>query len=217
MLIISVLILLITGCSQQEEEKIRYLKEEVGTILETTEKLSNRVQVLEQNNQTLLNLIDEQVTILSESLDEKYFTLPIYHTDIETYDVRIQYYVMIQKDLSLEEKVQTLANKLSIYSFSGAPIELLKIETLDNGERIAIINLVDSDIRTNTSFEKKWATNYLQGSAGGYATTSKLTRTFLQKNIEGEWINGVKFLYNSDETNIFQHAGEFFGKIHYRD
>lgn len=44
---------------------------------------------------------------------------------------------------------------------------------------------------------------------------SKLARTFLQSDFQGEWIDGVKFIYNNSETNEFEHIGEFLGKIHY--
>ena len=59
---------------------------------------------------------------------------------------------------------------------------------------------------------KTWSSGYFQGSTGGNATVTKLIRTFLQEDFEGEWVDGVKFLYNNDDTNNFEHIGNFLGE-----
>jgi len=38
---------------------------------------------------------------------------------------------------------------------------------------------------------------------------------YLQKDLEGEWIDGVKFLYNNDDVE-FHHVGDLFRNIYYR-
>jgi len=219
MLIILMFMLLVTGCKEnsvKHEEALDSLMYENTVITEKIENLSNRVGNLETNKEMLLKLIDEQVTILSGKLDDDYTALPIYNLDINTDKLRVQYYVMIQKGLLLEKKVKTLADKLSIYSFDGLPIELLRIESLD-GTSIAVINFIDPEDRIKSGYRKTWANFYFQGSSGGNATATKLLRTFLQEDFKGEWIDGVKFLYNNEETNNFEHVGELLGGIHYRN
>jgi len=208
-------VLVVTGCRQNSadrEEAFNSLMDENAIIVEKIESLSNKVSSLETSKEILLELIDEQVTILSGELNEAdYTTLPIYHLDINTYEPRIQYYVLIKKDWSLEQKVKVLADKLSRYSFDGLPIDLVTIESLDDGRKIAIINLIDPEERIKAGLRRTWAGNYFQGSSGGNVTRVKLLRTFLQEDFKEEWVDGVKFLYNHDVTNNFEHVGELLG------
>lgn len=212
----------ITGCQQdrsegnERQESVESLLDGQVAMTEKIESLSMRVETLEADKDMLLRLIDEQVTILSGELGDDYVILPIYHLDINTYDIRVQYYTMVQAEADIEEKVQHLAEKLSMYSFDGLPIELLGIETDDSDQQIAVINLIDPEDRIRTHTGKTWAGLYFQGSSGGNATVTKLLETFLQEEYAGEWVEGVKFLYNGDETNQFEHIGELLGQAYYR-
>ena len=206
--ILFVILLVISGCQTSsviQEEAVNALMDENVLMSEKIEGLASRVRSLEQNSDILLGLIDEQVTILSSELDENmYITLPIHHLDITTFEPRAQYYVMMQSDWSLEQKVEHLAEKLSRYSFDGLPIELLEINQL-NQRNIAVINLIDPEDREGSIYQKTWAGNYFQGTSGGYATTFKLINTFLQEDYDGEWVDGVEFRYNYDVINDFDH------------
>ena len=70
-----------------------------------------------------------------------------------------------------------------------------------NGKKVATINLADSG--TN-----KWVPKF-QGSTGGAVTSNTLIENFLQSNnkSKGEWIDGVKFLYNN-ETIEYDHVSD---------
>ncbi|ABR48299.1 hypothetical protein Amet_2140 [Alkaliphilus metalliredigens QYMF] len=118
---------------------------------------------------------------------------------------------MIKKDWSLEQKLKTLSDKLSRYSFDGLPIDLVTIESLDDGRKIAVINLIDPEERIKSGHRRTWAGNYFQGSSGGNVTRDKLLRTFLQEDFKEGWVDGVKFLYNHDPTNHFERVGELLG------
>jgi len=52
---------------------------------------------------------------------------------------------------------------------------------------------------------KTWATNYLQGSTGASITTVSLIETLLQTEHNGDWIDGVRFLYHGSpcEASLF--------------
>ena len=211
-----------TGCQQDSsegsemQEAVDSLRDDQEVLREEIDRLSMKIETLDTTKELLLRLVDEQVTILSGELGDDYVILPIYHLDINTYDIRVQYYTMVQAEADIEEKVQHLAEKLSMYSFDGLPIELLGIETDDSDQQIAVINLIDPEDRIRTHTGKTWAGLYFQGSSGGNATVTKLLETFLQEEYAGEWVEGVKFLYNGDETNQFEHIGELLGQAYYR-
>ena len=219
-LLILMLVLLFTGCQQEKtgnQEDLTLLKNENVVLTEKIDVLTNRVNDLERSKEIVLGLIDEQVTILSSELNnDDYTILPIYHRDINTGEVRVQYYTMLPRDLALEQKIEQLSEKLSSYSFDELPIELLRIESVE-GKKVAVINLMDTEERVKTMNRRTWAGNYFQGSSGGSQTSDKLRRTFLQENYKGEWIDGVRFLYNNSETDRFEHVGELLEKIYYRN
>ncbi len=212
--------LLGTGCNKKSPDKetdYEVTIDENLIILKEIEYLSTRVSNLENRTAILKELIDEQVSILSDEFDKAaHIILPIYQMNIDTSEIRTQYFVMLQRNVSLQEKLSMLAAKLSIYSCDSLPIEILRIENL-NGHRIAVINLVDTDSVLEAAYKKTWAGNYLQGSSGGSATTAMLVNTFLQKEYTEEWIDGVQFLYNNEMTNKFDHVDGFFGKVYYRE
>lgn len=155
--------------------------------------------------------------------EEKDFTdenliLPIYTANILTYKDEIKYYMAIPKELSLEEKLSTIANKLSQYCFNGLPIEVLEIEKVE-GKKIAIIDLKELSFNQGIDEYTKfigstWKTYYFQGTTGGAITSKQLVDTFLQKGYQGEWIEGVQFLYEGEIID-YEHV---FGlsDIHWR-
>ena len=123
----------------------------------------------------------------------------IYGGNIDTYEKEVIGKIGDSKGEKVEEKLATIANKLSEMKFNRLPIEVLKIETID-GKRIAKINL-----KEDSKNEKGWAKLYMQGSAGGTITSVSLIETFLQKEYKGEWIDGVEFLLEGKKCD-FQHA-----------
>lgn len=99
---------------------------------------------------------------------------------------------------SLDDKLKQLAKVLSEKKFENLSIQIKSIDTV-NGKKVATINLTDSN-------GKKWSSKF-QGSTGGAVTANTLTENFLQSNnkAKGEWIDGVKFLYNNEKIE-YEHV-----------
>jgi len=114
----------------------------------------------------------------------------------------------VNESLSLEDKLKELSKTVSEKKFDKLTIEVKSIDTV-NGKKVATINLADSG--TN-----KWVPKF-QGSTGGAVTSNTLIENFLQSNNKsrGEWIDGVKFLYNN-ETIEYDHVSDL-STIKYRN
>jgi hypothetical protein len=97
----------------------------------------------------------------------------------------------------------------------------VKIEEVNN-KKIAVINLEESKENQGIKDDGKlkamtWATHYLQGSAGGSMTSETLIETLLQREHTGEWIDGVRFLYNGGPCDDhFQHSPNLM-RVNYRE
>ena len=137
---------------------------------------------------------NEEVTKPVEK--ENKVKLSIYTEDANTMEIKEISTIEINEDLSLDNKLKELGNALSEKVFDKLPIELKSIDTID-GKKIATINLKDNG-------DSKWTLKF-QGSTGGQITSDSLVETFLQVKYSGEWIDGVKFLYN-DEPIEYDHV-----------
>lgn len=124
--------------------------------------------------------------------------LSIYTIDDNTLEPNESSKIELSTDSSLEDKVQQLSNTISKNFFDNLPIKVKSIDTID-GKKIATINLLDDN-------NNKWI-NKFQGSTGGQITSNTLIENFLQVSYKGEWIDGVKFLYN-DEPIEYDHVYE---------
>ncbi|MDI6782153.1 MAG: hypothetical protein QME49_08645 [bacterium] len=134
------------------------------------------------------------------NLKEDFFK--VYGADKECEHEEINFYVAVPKNLSLLEKLKFLANKLSRFEFQYHPINVLRIESRNN-KKIVIIELNELDFQEAYS----WRHGYFQGSAGGGFTTLTLTKTFLQEDYKGNWIDGVEFYYEGKPiSNEWDHV-----------
>lgn len=124
--------------------------------------------------------------------------LSIYTIDDNTLEPNESSKIELSTDSSLEDKVQQLSNTVSKNFFDNLPIKVKSIDTID-GKKIATINLLDDN-------NNKWI-NKFQGSTGGQITSNTLIENFLQVSYKGDWIDGVKFLYN-DEPIEYDHVYE---------
>lgn len=124
--------------------------------------------------------------------------LSIYTIDDNTLEPNESSKIELSTDSSLEDKVQQLSNTVSKNFFDNLPIKVKSIDTID-GKKVATINLVDDNNNT-------WSSKF-QGSTGGQITANTLIENFLQVSYKGEWIDGVKFLYN-DEPIEYDHVYE---------
>lgn len=207
--------LAMTGCSNPAKEENVTLTEEVSRVNQANQELKEEIQQLQQNNQAL----DEEIAKLDPSraeeeeeenaLAKEESIFNVYGANSNTYEREIISEVTIPSDLTLEEKLEILAKDLSKAQFGNLGIEVTKIEDED-GKKIATVNLTEDPSQEKAS----WETGYFQGSTGSSVTKTSLEETFLQREYEDEWIDGVKFLYNNEKSEL-GHA-EFLGEIIYR-
>ncbi|BAZ42322.1 hypothetical protein NIES4101_82910 [Calothrix sp. NIES-4101] len=124
--------------------------------------------------------------------------LTVYGTDEQASTVQTDLYVSFDSKLNQTQQLEKLSTLISRYKFCDLPIEIKSIK-----DGIATVNLDEyawlKAGNTPPSIPgcsgKSWRYGYFQGSAGGYATTVTLTRTFVQPKYPGNWIKGVQFYY----------------------
>lgn len=144
----------------------------------------------------------------------------IYSRDINTdEEVIVETFGFDSLVQTVDERLRVIAQKLSEKEFNSLPIELVEIKNID-GKKVAIFNLKENEENlSETDWSKyknpSWANNFFQGSAGGSWTCYTLQTTMLQPDYDGEWIDGVSFLYNGEENKCFQHI-EGLDSIKYR-
>lgn len=209
-------------CNSEMLNTINLLRREIVELEKENSLLDIKVEYLEERTECLNEILQEQMLIIS-SMDNKHFrrkyiVLPVYTSNIYTLEKEIQFYVAIPKNIKLEEKLNTLAGKLSKYCFRSLPIEVLGIEQIE-GKKIAVVNLKELEessegVAALECIGKTWNAFYFQGSTGGAQTLIRLIETFLQRDYKGEWIDGVKFLYKN-QTAEFDHVEGLF-QINYR-
>ncbi|MTI65072.1 MAG: hypothetical protein FH753_00525 [Firmicutes bacterium] len=231
LIVISIFLLNLTGCISSLDKEDKRLTEKINELEKTNKELQEKINNLETekseineklnfkekesytNNQNIEMLVKravEQKNIIS-SLNIEYYKnniYPIYNVDNVSLERIIDFYILMPKDLSLKGKIDVISNKLSKERFS-LPINLIKIEDKE-GKKIAYINLMESKENQNVKDYKEfkgvtWKTLYFQGSLGASKTSTTLKESFLQREYKGEWIDGVKFLYNNEEIN-FEHV-----------
>ncbi|HEX9026982.1 MAG TPA: hypothetical protein VF839_11050 [Clostridium sp.] len=134
--------------------------------------------------------------------------LSIYNIDENSLEPNESSTIEVNESLSLEDKLKELSKTVSEKKFDKLPIEVKSIDTV-NGKKVATINLADSG--TN-----KWVPKF-QGSTGGAVTSDTLIENFLQSNNKsrGEWIDGVKFLYNNEAIE-YDHVSDL-STVKYRN
>ena len=134
--------------------------------------------------------------------------LSIYTIDDNSLEPNESSTIELNESLSLEDKLKELSKTVSEKKFDKLTIEVKSVDTV-NGKKVATINLADS----NTN---KWLPKF-QGSTGGSVTSNTLIENFLQSNnkSKGEWIDGVKFLYNNEKIE-YEHVSDL-STIKYRN
>lgn len=207
-------IVTMTACSNPIKGENADLDEEVTQVVEENQELKEQIIELEEEKEELAEEIvkldpdqAKEEDPVADKQEEP--VMIIYGTDENTYEREVLKEVSIEDDLSLEERLEVIADNISQEQFEGLGIELSKIEEED-GKKIGVINLTEKPNDTDAS----WLEGYFQGSTGGIVTTVALEESFLQKEYNGEWIDGVRFLYN-DEKLQFDHV-ESLGEITYR-
>ena len=209
-LLICLSIILVSGCSDSELTKLNksYDQEKQKNV-----ELEKEKAVLNEELENLNRRLDKQVAIiatLTRNPAKGMELYPIYSADVDNYKnnykKEIDFDITMPKEDSLKRKLDTIADTLSVIYFGNLPIKVLEID--DN--KIATINLEEtSEKPTNTAVQKtsSWSTGFFQGSTGGTITTIRLSESFLQKDYEGEWIKGIRFLYKGKPID-FEHTPE---------
>lgn len=136
--------------------------------------------------------------------------LALYTLDSSTEKPVVRYTVSVFKILPTDKKLSYLASKLSKKLFGGKHIELLEIKSED-GKEIAYFDLQDGDKDINS--EKNWYSDF-QGSSGAKNTKDSIIETLLQKDLKGNWVDGIKLMYNSEFIELDHIA--FEDKIYFR-
>lgn len=173
-------------------------------------KLNDEIVALKEENKNLIKENEELKQAYNDNNKDKkseVVSLPVYTINEDNYQlIEVEDYIQVYTNTSMEEKLNSIAQYLSKSHFTNLPIEIVKIE-----DNIAYINL-----KEDSNNKYNWSNYYFQGSYGGMKTATKLIETFLQRNYKGEWIKGVRFMYNDQIDWEFEHLGDDFSKVHYR-
>lgn len=206
-----------SACSSSTKQEKLELTREINKIKEDNQNLANEINDLKEKNQDLIQeiiMIEEELNKLKQESDitkeeEDEAILTIYGGNIDTYEREEVSKLSVSNSLPLEEKLGIVADRLSVDVFEGLGIELSEIDII-HGKQVAIINLTEKENAQGVT----WNGMYFQGSAGGAITSVALGNTFLQREYDGEWIDGVKFVYNNEKIK-FQHV-EGLSEANYR-
>lgn len=196
------------GCSNSLRDENTSLKKELADMKGINLSLENTIEDLK------IQLEDEKQknnTIKLSTVKNKGNIYTIYTANMNTYKREEAAFVYIPGSLDLQQKLTAIAGVLSEGFFDNLPIKVEKIEEV-NDKKIAVINLEEmaenQGVKDDAKLKgKTWAVHYLQGTAGGSMTSTALIETLLQREHNGEWIDGVRFLYNNGHCDDrFQHA-----------
>lgn len=214
-------VLLLAGCTaktgtgteiQQLNEKIAAFEVQVKSLEEEKAVMEDAIKALEGEKTALTAELQalkdaEPATQPGSSADVEYY--PIYAMDGDSTQRITASFVGVERTRDLEDRLEEVAKALASEVFEELIITLKDVTAVD-GKEIATFNLKDV-----SGIEMAWGESFFQGSTGGMATIMALTETLLQKDYKGEWIDGVKFLYE-DQAIEFEHV-ESLGSVFYRD
>ena len=170
------------------------------TMVSCTTKPNNTTSSNDNTTTVEQNKDSDSSSKEKEEVKVNKIKLSIYTIDDNSLEPNESSTIEVNESLSLEDKLKELSKTVSEKKFDKLTIEVKSIDTVD-GKKVATINLADSD--TN-----KWVPKF-QGSTGGAVTSNTLIENFLQTNnkSKGEWIDGVKFLYNNEKIE-YDHVSD---------
>lgn len=176
-------------------------------VNDTTTSKSDSNTTVEQNKDNSNTTKSDDTQSKSEPKVNK-IKINIYSIDENSLEPNQSGNIEVNENSTLEDKLKQLSKTLSEKNFDNLPIEVKSIDTV-NGKKVATINLTDAN-------NKKWISKF-QGSTGGAVTSGTLIENFLQSNNKsrGEWIDGVKFLYNNEKIE-YEHVSNL-SEVQYRN
>lgn len=140
-------------------------------------------------------------------------TFPIYTADSDTYEREKVTDIRVDKDAEIDDILTALVKGLSEKVFK-LPMTYEGIQIVF-GQKIAVVNLHESPEDKVVEYPAvSWRTGYFQGSTGGAVTSVSLVETILQREYDGDWVDGVKFFYEGKPIE-FEHVAGLSG-AHYR-
>ncbi|MCB8814594.1 hypothetical protein [Desulfosporosinus shakirovi] len=211
---------IITGCSNSQRDEVTTLNKSYDIEKQKNIELEIEKAVLNEKLESINKRQEKQVAIITTLIRDSASGVdiyPIYSADVDNYinnyNKEIDFYIAIPKEDSLKSKLDTIAKSLSETYFGNLPIKVLEFDD----KKIVTIDLEEtSEMSINTSIQKNssWATGFFQGSTGGTITTIRLIESFLQKDYQGEWVEGIRFSYKGQPVD-FEHTPEL-SKVIYR-
>ena len=177
--------------------KYQKTDENIGNPITQTPKQQKLENPTDAQGQDNINSSDEEE---KNTLELKQLTL--FTGDIDTYSKKEAETIVIAENLSVEKKLEVIAEELSKMHFDNLPIEVKQVEQID-GKEIAIINL--KEYQKPSDKNKTWMQYLNAGSAGSRITLITLEESFLQRDLKGEWIAGIKILYEGQNIEEMDH------------
>lgn len=117
--------------------------------------------------------------------------------------------IRIEKNRSILEKLQTIADSLSIYYFNGLRLEVSTDQNNNTKDSAyVIVNLLEKDSYDGPGSLPSYQSwyDFFQGSFGGLNTQITLEESFLQKGFNGSWIKGLRFYYQGSPIEESDHV-----------
>lgn len=152
------------------------------------------------------NRKDDEVISNPKVDNETNDTFKIYDVDTNTYELIEPYDFSIKSNEPLNEKVNKLVKEIMDRWFVGLEYKTSIIKEKD--KQILVIDLIDKGVDTPSGWYSKF-----QGSTGGTISSKRIVDNVIQKDYSGEWVQGVKILYNGQKIE-FEHAPELGDTIY---
>lgn len=160
-------------------------------------KAVNTAEAEENNKDIVSEVIEED----DKSVEE--IQLSIYDGDYSSNKKKLSKLIGVNKYDTLDSKVKTLMNGLSVALYNSMPIEV-SVENW-SGKEIAIVNLIEPLEKDKNEFNKMYEEledksgtwkHYYDTEANAKIFLISLEATLMQVEYEGEWIDGYKICHN---------------------
>lgn len=116
----------------------------------------------------------------------------VYNVDVKDMEVKKETELRVaRKDYDIKESLESILNTISEEKFEGLKIDIKSI-VRENEKSIVNIDLRDIE-------SKNFKEDYFKGAERGRITESILIENVLQREFDGEWIDGVRFTYNGEK------------------
>lgn len=145
--------------------------------------------------------------IVSEVIDDEKnveeIQLSIYCGDYSSGKKKLSKLIGVNENDTLNDKVKTLMNGLSVALYNSMPIET-RVENW-SGKEVAIVNLIEPLSQNKTEFNKLYEDledktetwkHFYETDANAKIFLISLEATLTQADYEGEWIDGYKICHN---------------------